>query len=135
MYALWLVKYTFRVPNKNSPKDLLSSLPFFLYLIMIIILKILITFICATEESCFHSLYFLSNLITVNSPFMEQQNKTKSKGLQLALSWKEGYNQGINGESFSSWEEISNSRVFCSSEDILEVRESLVSFLGGLICF
>lgn len=52
-------------PNKNNYKDLLSSLPFFLYLIIIIVFKI-ITFQYTMEESCFHSPYFLSSLIIIN---------------------------------------------------------------------
>lgn len=98
MCVLWLLKYTFRVPNINSSKDPLFSLSSFLYLITLIILKI-ITFICAMNESCFHSLHFLSSLITVNDSFMENK-KQKNKGLKLALSWKVVHDLGINRKFF-----------------------------------
>lgn len=47
------VNYTFRVPNKNCPKDCLCSPPSCLSLMFIF--TIVIMFKCSTEAPCFHS--------------------------------------------------------------------------------
>lgn len=40
------------------------------------------------EESCFHSLYFLSSLVTINDSFMEKQNKTKKQRIAASSELK-----------------------------------------------